>query len=82
MALKEALHNIIKHSGADYVELAISLSSSMVITIADNGKGIDLENNNFSGNGLKNMRTRIEQLKGKFYINNTKGTLLAFEIPI
>jgi ligand-binding sensor domain-containing protein/signal transduction histidine kinase len=82
LAVKEALHNIIKHSGADYVELVISLNSKLVITIADNGKGIDLQNNNFSGNGLKNMRRRIEQLKGKFYINNTKGTLLTFEIPI
>ena len=82
LVVKEALHNIIKHSGADYVELAISLRSTMLITIADNGKGIDLENNQFSGNGLKNMRLRMEQLKGKFYINTTKGTLLTLEIPI
>jgi len=82
LAVKEALHNIIKHSGADYVELTISLSSKLVITIADNGKGFDMENIDFSGNGLRNMRRRIEQLKGNFDVNNNKGTLLTFEIPI
>ncbi|MFO0448869.1 MAG: sensor histidine kinase, partial [Pseudomonadota bacterium] len=82
LAVKEALHNIIKHSGADYVELTISLRSRMVITIADNGKGFDMENNHFSGNGLRNMRRRMEQLKGNFNVNNTKGTLLTLEIPI
>ena len=82
LAVKEALHNIIKHSGADYVEFTISLNSSMLITIADNGKGIELGNKNISGNGLRNMRRRMEQVKGNFYINNRNGTILTLEIPI
>jgi len=83
MIVKEAIHNIIKHSGADKVNLTINSSHrQLTITIADNGKGIINTQNNTAGNGMKNMRTRIEKLKGKLFIQNKEGLTLIFEIPL
>lgn len=82
LAVKEALHNIIKHSGADTVDLSISINNKIVISIADNGKGIQLGNKNHTGNGLRNIRMRMEQLKGNFFIDNSKGTKLTLEVPL
>ncbi|MES1215322.1 MAG: two-component regulator propeller domain-containing protein, partial [Bacteroidota bacterium] len=40
LAVKEALHNIIKHSGAGKIDLTISCNEKMIIiTVSDNGKG-------------------------------------------
>ncbi|MBU3744625.1 MAG: hypothetical protein FGM61_08795, partial [Sediminibacterium sp.] len=82
LVVKEGLHNIIKHSGANKVDMTIRYSTKLVITIADDGKGIQMDSANNLGNGLKNMHKRMEQLKGNFYIDNTKGTILTFEIPL
>ncbi|MBI2729435.1 MAG: hypothetical protein HYX40_01550 [Sphingobacteriales bacterium] len=81
LSVKEALHNIIKHSGANDVWMDIKCSDKLYITIADNGKGMDTNEDSPGGNGLKNMRKRMEQLKGKFFIKNGNGVTLTFEIP-
>lgn len=81
LLVKEAVHNIIKHSGANHVTINMDCNKEqLVISILDNGKGIS--NGNGSGNGMKNMQQRIENLKGKFVINNKEGLTLTFEIPI
>ncbi|MFI5133254.1 MAG: two-component regulator propeller domain-containing protein [Chitinophagales bacterium] len=82
LIVKEAAHNIIKHSGADTVHLSITCDDKMVITLSDNGRGIVAEKDNDTGNGMKNMRRRIQQLNGKFFIKNDKGLTLTFEIPL
>jgi ligand-binding sensor domain-containing protein/signal transduction histidine kinase len=82
LAVKEALHNIIKHSGADKVQLDISCDDKLVIIVADNGKGMNTSQSSSSGNGLKNMRTRMEKIGGKFSAENKDGLTLIFEIPL
>lgn len=82
LAVKEALHNIIKHSGADNVEMKINCEDKLHITISDNGKGMNPDENSQAGNGLKNMRRRMEQLNGIFLIKSKKGLSLTFEIPL
>jgi signal transduction histidine kinase len=82
LIVKEALHNIIKHSGADKVEVEITCGEKLRIIVADNGKGLNPDQNNDGGNGLKNMRQRIQQLNGSFFIKNDNGLTLIFEIPL
>ena len=82
LAVKEAVHNIIKHSGADKVNVDIAYNNQLIISIADNGKGFYLDENAYAGNGLKNMKHRIDNLNGKFFIKNNEGSTLVFEIPI
>ncbi len=83
LIIKEAIHNIIKHSGADKVQLSIQyFNNKLNIIVADNGHGMVVKSANETGNGMKNMRQRIEQLNGKLLIKSTDGLSLTFEIPI
>jgi two-component system sensor histidine kinase DesK len=79
--VKEAVHNIIKHSGASKVNINIACDEELIISVSDNGKGMQTDENNNMGNGLKNMKHRIQQLNGKFFIQNNEGFTLTFEIP-
>ncbi len=81
LAVKEALHNIIKHAGADKVELTITCDAKLRIVVSDNGKGMNTEQNSSAGNGLRNMRQRMQQIGGNFFIENKEGLTLIFEIP-
>jgi ligand-binding sensor domain-containing protein/two-component sensor histidine kinase len=83
LSLKEAFHNIIRHSGAALTTLTITCNDKLVITVADNGKGITKEKEATpDGNGLKNMKQRMRQLGGKLIIKNENGLTLIFEIPL
>jgi signal transduction histidine kinase/ligand-binding sensor domain-containing protein len=81
LTVKEAVHNIIKHSGADKVTINIDCDEQLIISVSDNGKGMHVEENSNTGNGLKNMKQRIHQLNGKIFIKNHEGFSLKFEIP-
>jgi two-component sensor histidine kinase len=82
LIVKEALHNIIKHSGADKVEVVISCDDKLRIIVSDNGKGMSTDENSSGGNGMKNMRQRMQQLGGAFFIKDKEGLTLTFEIPL
>jgi signal transduction histidine kinase len=82
LTVKEAVHNIIKHSGADKVNITIACDKQLVISVADNGQGFHLDENAYAGNGLKSMRNRIDHLNGKFFMKNHQGSTLVFEVPL
>lgn len=82
LIFKEAIHNIIKYAHATEVIISINKKSKRLhIQITDNGKGFpasynSLSINNLGGNGIKNMKARAEEIKGRFKIesNDNKGT--------
>ena len=77
LVVKEALHNIVKHSAATEVTIILSKEpKGLLLTIQDNGKGIDMANVRYFGNGLKNMKKRMEALNISFTIENYNGTLI------
>lgn len=81
--IQEAINNAVKYSDADEILVnVLSVSNKIQIEIQDNGKGFDTENTDF-GNGLYNMKKRIEEIDGTFEINSIidKGTKIRFEIP-
>ncbi len=83
LIVKEALHNVVKHSQASEVELIVSLEDGKAqIQIKDNGKGFLLDERMGSGNGLVNMRKRIEDIGGAFRIESEPalGTTVALTI--
>ncbi len=81
LSVKEAIHNIIKHSGASKVNVEISLERELTIKIIDNGKGFHPRESDDTGNGLKNMERRMHRLNGIFFIENHEGLTLTFKIP-
>jgi two-component system, NarL family, sensor kinase len=84
--IQECVNNVIKHSGAN--ELDISLikdTDGIAATIEDNGKGFAVaEKAKADGIGLKNIKTRIEYLKGTVDFDSFpgKGTLVAIHVPL
>lgn len=83
LSIKEALNNAMKHSQATQIQISITTTNNrLVIRIADNGVGIDAENLRRFGNGLSNMRRRMESIDGTFKIEPGKHCLLTFEAPI
>lgn len=64
--IQEAVNNAIKHSGATHVSITIVPETvGIKITISDNGKGFDATNA-ANGNGLYNMKKRMEDIGGSF----------------
>ena len=74
LVIKEALHNIVKHSGAETVNLFLLFDHNILtIEITDNGKGFVPGNKTGTGNGLINMRKRMEDIGGTFEISSETG---------
>jgi len=83
LGVKEALNNIMKHSKATKVQIDIMvLNDTLTIKIADNGLGIDTEKLRRFGNGLNNMKRRMQNINGNFHIKNDGGTSIYFELQI
>jgi len=84
--LQESVNNVIKHSGASELDLSlIKDADGISATIEDNGKGFDSKNlSEKAGIGLKNMKARVEYLKGTIDFDSSpgRGTLVAIHIPL
>jgi signal transduction histidine kinase len=82
LTIKEALHNVVKHSQASAVSFTISINSKLEIVIADNGIGFDKHNIRTFSNGLTNMENRIKEIYGDFSIYTEKGTVIKITAPL
>ena len=85
LAVKEAFHNVVKHSGAKEVWLRIALTGSEVqLEIEDNGRGFDTGNCAAHGNGLENMNARLADCNGHTQFESAlgKGTRVRFRFPV
>ena len=81
LVAKEAFHNILKHSGADYVMVRIFLEEGhLMLFIEDNGTGIITQNQ--FGNGLKNMQKRINEIQGQISFSTQNGTTIKIDLPL
>ncbi len=79
--LLELFNNTRKYAQATMVELSIFNSDREVqIIYTDNGIGFnfDMLLNEGKGNGLKNIKFRVEFLKGKMNVENLNGTTYTF----
>jgi signal transduction histidine kinase len=83
--LQECVNNVIKHSGASELDIAIIKDDDGIsATIEDNGKGFNIyQLSTETGMGLRNMKARIEYVKGAIEFDSTpgNGTLVAIHIP-
>lgn len=84
LSVKESLHNIVKHAQASQVNIGISVDDQLKICIRDNGSGIiqNTSQKTVGGNGLRNMRSRIESMGGTIQIATDGGTQISFKIPL
>lgn len=83
LVVKEALHNIIRHANAGLVKIHFSINSSdLEIVIADDGVGIKEEQLKRFGNGLRNMKQRMESIGGTWEMTNNNGSRIRLLLPI
>jgi signal transduction histidine kinase len=74
LVVREALHNVVKHSGALRVDLTLKVEDNrFMISIKDDGKGFDPDKLEFPGNGLINMRKRMNDIGGEIVIKSAPG---------
>ena len=65
LAVKEALNNAAKHSGADELFVRVRcLGERVIVIVEDNGRGFDSQQCSRAGNGLDNMVQRMNQTGG------------------
>ena len=76
--MQEAIQNIIKHANATIIKYTIQNKEGLYITISDNGNGI--LNENVTGNGIKNMQWRANEINMKLVIHtNSTGTKISVQ---
>lgn len=78
LAFKEALHNVVKHSGAEEVSIFLTPDADrFTLSVRDNGKGFDpsaVKHRPGRGNGLKNMAQRLEKIGGRCDVRSQPGS--------
>lgn len=83
LVVKEILNNIIKHSKATEVTITFTTTQDgLALLVHDNGIGIDMNNIRRFGNGLTNMKKRMEEMNIDFSIENKEGTLVTLHYSL
>lgn len=83
-SIQEAVNNALKYAQPNRIQVQVQrINNSLQIEIRDDGKGFDLENVNF-GNGLHNMRKRMEEIGGNLEIKTltNHGTQILLQLPV
>lgn len=81
-ALREALSNAARHSGAAHVDVRVSATGpDLVLTVADDGVGIPPGGRR---SGLRNLEHRAQNLGGSLTIEtgDSQGTKLIWSVPL
>ena len=85
LAFKEALHNVVRHSGARAVLVRMSLTGgALLIAVEDDGQGMGSGHPPEGADGLRNMCERLAAVGGACEIQSTPGTgtTVRFTLPL
>ena len=85
--LREAVSNIIKHSGASHCKVRCAISEHQFgLTVQDNGKGIpmELDGKLDRGHGMSSMKHRAKQMQGQCLVESGPGygTVIRLTLPL
>jgi signal transduction histidine kinase len=81
MIYREALTNVIKHSKAASVSVALGLTSTgLRLVVQDDGIGCTQDRR--SGRGLTNMKKRADEVGGRLTVSAEPGTGVTLEVPL
>ncbi|MBK6481740.1 MAG: hypothetical protein IPG01_01090 [Chitinophagaceae bacterium] len=83
LVVKESLNNIHHHSSANKLTLTFDIAEGhLLVFFEDNGKGFDVNTTQTGADGLFNMKKRIEELGGKFFLNSEIGAGSSIRIDV
>jgi signal transduction histidine kinase len=83
---QEALHNALRHSGGDHVDVSLDRrGAGAVLRVSDDGDGFDPRAVRRAGRhlGLVSMRDRASGVGGRLTVESApgKGTTIEMEVP-
>ncbi|MET0463521.1 MAG: ATP-binding protein [Chitinophagaceae bacterium] len=80
--IQEVINNIIKHAGANSIELNVSKDKEcLTIVIKDNGKGFNKEKIS-AGAGLRNLENRAKMIAADLQVNSEVGAGTTITISV
>jgi signal transduction histidine kinase/ligand-binding sensor domain-containing protein len=87
LAVKEAIHNAIKHGHPNSIEVELMPmgAQNICFQVRDDGKGFDMEKmkSESGGNGLRNMNDRMADIGGTVDIQSSgAGTAVTFKLEL
>ncbi len=83
LAVKEALNNAARHSGAREVHVRVRREGTrLVVVVEDNGKGFDPSPGGGEGNGLVNMNERMNEAGGQCIVRGQPGAGCTVEFRV
>lgn len=84
LVMREAMNNALKHSGADRIDVILSIDpQEVLLRIQDTGKGFEVDQAREGGNGLHNFRKRAEEIGGTLEIRSSAdGTVVELKVPM
>lgn len=91
LIFKEAVNNALKYAGCKNIWVQIAVKQhQLTLTVQDDGKGFNLEkvaihaSQSLSGNGLRNMEIRANEMKGALQISASPGagTTIRLVFPV
>ena len=85
--LREAVSNVIKHSGASHCKVRCTLGQQdFVLVVQDNGRGIpmELDGKLDRGHGMASMKHRAKQMQGQCLVESGPGygTVIRLTLPL
>ena len=83
--VQEALTNAIKYAGARHLVVSLGQAGdTVVVTVADDGRGFDPAARGGSGHGLAGMRFRIRSGGGQMQVESApgRGTTIRASLPV
>lgn len=85
-AIQELINNVINHAKASSLFIQVVQNDKEInVMVEDDGKGFDKEQMFIRNEGgLNNIRSRVEQLNGSFFIDSmmNRGTIVTLVVPI
>jgi signal transduction histidine kinase len=82
LAVKETLHNIVKHAQATLTSINIETGKSLIVTIQDDGIGFNQGETRPYSNGLINIKKRMNDIGGTVKIESENGTSICMTGPL
>lgn len=79
LVMREAVTNVLRHSGARNCSIAVSLDDTHArLEIVDDGKGFAAG----FGGGIRGMQERVLAAGGTLHVDGSRGTRLALQLPV
>jgi signal transduction histidine kinase len=74
LVARETIHNVVKHASATKIMINLEMNKhGFRIRIKDDGQGFDPDNHEYTGNGLINMKKRMNDIGGELKICSATG---------